>query len=97
MSNKQRQLVFKFLSIVLSFHLSASVIRLQQRERRVQSRSNQARNIGVAQEPNDTDEVVKINTRIVFVNVVVKEKRTGQPVRGLTLEDFKYSTTVSLV
>lgn len=35
------------------------------------------------------EDVVRIRTRAVFVDALVKDKRTGQPVRDLTREDFQ--------
>ena len=51
----------------------------------------QDRNRGVHQTvpEKDQDDVVRINTRVVFVDVLVKDKRTNQPVSGLTADDFE--------
>ena len=35
------------------------------------------------------DEVVRVNTRAVFIDTLVKDKRTGEPVEGLKREDFE--------
>lgn len=35
------------------------------------------------------DEVVRVNTRAVFIDTLVKDKRTGEPVEGLKIEDFE--------
>ncbi|MCA1594789.1 MAG: VWA domain-containing protein [Acidobacteria bacterium] len=35
------------------------------------------------------EEVVRVNTRVVFIDTLVKDKRTGEPVEGLTREDFE--------
>jgi Ca-activated chloride channel homolog len=35
------------------------------------------------------DEVVRVNTRAVFIDTLVKDKRTGAPVEGLKREDFE--------
>src|SRR5688572_33452737 len=35
------------------------------------------------------DEVVRVNTRAVFIDTLVKDKRTGEPVEGLKFEDFE--------
>lgn len=35
------------------------------------------------------DEVVRVNTRAVFIDTLVKDKRTGAPVEGLNREDFE--------
>jgi VWFA-related protein len=35
------------------------------------------------------DDVVRVNTRVVFIDTLVKDKRTGEPVEGLTREDFE--------
>lgn len=39
-----------------------------------------------AQDP--VEEVVRVNTRVVFVDVLVRDKRTGAPVADLTRDDF---------
>ena len=41
----------------------------------------------VAQDP--AEEVVRVNTRAVFIDTLVKDKRAGEPVEGLTREDFE--------
>lgn len=41
----------------------------------------------IAQEP--ADEVLRVDTRAVFLDVLVRDKRTGQPVTNLTREDFQ--------
>jgi Ca-activated chloride channel family protein len=40
-----------------------------------------------AQDP--ADEVVRVNTRVVFIDTLVKDKRTGEAVDGLTRDDFE--------
>src|SRR5688572_16570717 len=35
------------------------------------------------------DEVVRVNTRAVFIDTLVKDKRTGAPVVDLNREDFE--------
>jgi VWFA-related protein len=36
-----------------------------------------------------TDEVVRVETRVVFVDTLVRDKKTGAPVRDLNVESFK--------
>lgn len=40
----------------------------------------------VAQDP--AEDVLRVNTRVVFIDALVKDKRTGVPVAGLTRDDF---------
>ncbi len=37
----------------------------------------------------DSDDVVRVRTRAVFVDTLVKDKETNEPVRGLNAEDFQ--------
>ena len=40
--------------------------------------------------PQDSaEEVLRVNTRAVFIDTLVKDKRTGEPVQHLTREDFQ--------
>jgi len=60
--------------------------RSQERVRTFQKLSSQASTTRVTQEPSD---VVRVNTRVVFVDTLVKDKRTGQPIRDLARENFQ--------
>jgi VWFA-related protein len=35
------------------------------------------------------EDIVRVNTRVVFIDTLVKDKRTGEPVEGLKREDFE--------
>jgi VWFA-related protein len=54
----------------------------QERPRTVKPQASVA-----AQDP--AEEVVRVNTRVVFIDTLVKDKRTGESVEGLKLEDFE--------
>ncbi len=82
----KRQSVFSSLFLMLLCPSMLIAVRAQQRERTVRQPSAQASSTGAAQDPS---EVVRINTRVVFVNTLVKNKRTGQPVKDLTAGDFQ--------
>jgi VWFA-related protein len=36
-----------------------------------------------------SDDIIRVDTRVVFTDVLVKDKKTGQPVRDLTRENFQ--------
>src|ERR1700752_4631103 len=38
---------------------------------------------------NPAEDIVRVNTRVVFIDTLVKDKRTGEPVEGLKREDFE--------
>jgi Ca-activated chloride channel family protein len=54
----------------------------QERRRTVDPRTS-----AVPQEP--AQDIVRVNTRVVFIDTLVKDKRTGEPVDGLKREDFE--------
>jgi VWFA-related protein len=54
----------------------------QERPRTVEPQASTA-----AQEP--ADEIVRVNTRVVFIDTLVKDKLTREPVEGLKREDFE--------
>lgn len=83
---QKRHLVLSVLFLMLLCHTTFIPARSQQRARTVQQPSGQTSTAGVTQEPSD---IVRINTRVVFVDALVKDKRTGQSVKGLTREDFQ--------
>ena len=70
------------LSCLLSSICLAAVGSAQERPRTVAPQTAAA-----AQDP--ADEVLRINTRVVFIDALIKDKRTGEPVEGLTREDFE--------
>ncbi len=37
----------------------------------------------------ESEEIVRVNTRVVFVDTLVRDKKTGQPVRNLSLNNFR--------
>jgi len=78
--------VFCSLFLLLLCELTFLPARSHERVGNFQKLSSQASTIEVTQEPGD---VVRVNTRVVFVDTLVKDKRTGQPIRELAREDFQ--------
>ncbi len=78
-----RQLVIIF---VVFCYATLTPVCAQQRARIVEHSSKQASNPSAKQE--QSDEIVRVHTRVVFIDVLVKDKRTGEPVRDLTRDDF---------
>ena len=58
----------------------------QERPRTVRQESNQRSNRHAVSYPDD---VVRIRTRAVFIDALVKDRRTNEPVRDLKPEDFQ--------
>ena len=76
---KDKWLPWAWLLALLSFSaLSAG----QERPRMIERQ-------GSTTTQDAADEVVRVNTRVVFIDTLVKDKRTGEPVDGLTREDFE--------
>lgn len=69
------------LFLVASFGF-ASLVQGQERPRKVEQQGSV-----VPQEP--AEEIVRVNTRVVFIDTLVKDKRTGEPIQNLQREDFE--------
>ncbi|HEX8098514.1 MAG TPA: VWA domain-containing protein [Pyrinomonadaceae bacterium] len=55
-----------------------------------QERARTVRQSGSAgTQEQQAEDVVHVNTRVVFIDALVRDKRTNLPVRGLTREDFQ--------
>lgn len=68
-------------------HATSVVARAQEaRPRSVRPTPAMPQSAAAAQEAG---EVVRVDTRAVFLDAVVRDKRTGAPVEGLTREDFE--------
>ena len=65
----------------------AHVLPAQEAPPRVESQD--AGQQGAPAERERAEDVVRVNTRVVFIDTLVKDKRTGAPVAGLTRDNFR--------
>lgn len=85
MSQRPR-LVLSALFVLLLCHATLIEVHPQQRARAIGQPPGQESGAGLSQEPGD---IVRLNTRVVQLDVLVKDIRTGQPVEDLTASDFQ--------
>ncbi|HJQ31747.1 MAG TPA: hypothetical protein VJ866_06205 [Pyrinomonadaceae bacterium] len=79
--------MLKTFLIALSFILCAGAARAQeQRPRTVGDREHAGRRADVLPAP---EEVVRVRTRVVFLDALVKDRRTNEPARDLAPESFQ--------
>ena len=77
MTNGKRLFLTFIIASFVAFHAPA-----QDRPRKVEQQSSPP-------VQDSAEEVLRVNTRVVFIDTLVKDKRTGEPVQNLTREDFQ--------
>ena len=71
-----------FSTFVIASFVFAAHVPGQERPRKVEQQSS-------APPQASADEVVRVNARVVFIDTLVKDKRTGEPIQNLAREDFE--------
>ncbi len=71
-----------FLTFLIALFIFAAHVSGQERPRKVEQQDS-------TPTQDSAEEVVRVNTRVVFMDALVKDKRTGVPVSGLKAENFE--------
>ncbi len=77
-----------FLLICALILLSCAAPSGAQERKKVATRSP-GQQPGAIRQPDPVEDIVRVNTRVVFIDTLVRDKKTGAPVRDLPSESFQ--------